>query len=148
LRINKTAVFQIRVDLRSLATLHKHYSSRGLEIRTISTLARRALEFLSDTMVEQLGAKPFETTEQAKEYFNSLGLMGPLRRRGSNTIRTGMQEESLRLDGFNPEYMQEKGLETIDPNQVQKAKELLQKRLDNGIQSSILGKTTGEVKGG
>ena len=148
MRTSKTAVFQVRVDIRDIATLHQHYSGKGVEIKSVSTLTRRVIEFMASTIVEQLNAAVFETTSEAVQHLEAYGLMRPLKTKSSRALRSGMQEESLTLDGFSTEYMDRKGKNTIDPDQVQRAKELLQKRLDNGIQSSILGKTPGVVKGG
>ena len=141
----KTAVYNVRVDLRDIATLHKYYSNT-IDIPSVSTLTRTALQFLATVLVEKRGALSFETTSEAAEYLNAQGLMGPLRRRGGNPLLKQMQKESLELEGIDPSYANRTAQANISPDQISKAKEILRQRREGDTAGAILGPNLGETK--
>ena len=141
--MSKTAVFNVRVDLRDIATLHSHYS-KHLEISSVSTLTRTTLQYLAELLITKHSAQRFESTISAAKYLEANGLMGPLRRRARTPLLREMQKESLQLEGIDPSYVDRKA--GVSEDQIQKAKEILKTKLDESEEGAILGPTLGEVK--
>ena len=139
---SKTAVFNVRVDVRDIALLHRHYSAKGLQISSVSTLTRSAISLLAHSLESQLGAVKFDTISDAVNYLESTGLMGPLRMRGQNALIKGMQSESLQLDGVDTSYLDRKS--SISSDQIQKAREILNARQSDS--GPILGPLPGTIK--
>ena len=142
----KTGVYNVRLDLRAIATLHKHYSAQGIEISSISTLTRQAIESLANLLIKQSDAYPFESTTEAISYLESLGLMKPLRTRGNRALIKTMQEENLILEGLDTGYLNKKGLSKVSPDQYEAARKILDDKR-NDSEGAILGINPGEVKG-
>jgi hypothetical protein len=142
----KTAVYNVRVDLIAVATLHRHYTAQGLAIPSVSTLTRRSLEMLSNMVTDQLGAKPFNTIAEAVNYLEDSGLMKPLRSRGNNAIVRGMQEESLQLDGLSTDYLKRKGVSNVSEDQLSAAKAALKQVQEEKSSGAVLGPKLGETK--
>ena len=138
----KTAVYNVRLDIRAIATIHKHYSTKGLSFNSVSTLNRMAIQALSEMVVSQLGAIPFNNTVDAVNYLEEQNLMKPLRSRGNTSLIKQMQLEALSADGLNTSYAKKKGKTTINPDQFEAAKRILQKE----DSAPILGKLPGTIK--
>ena len=143
--MSKTAVYNVRLDIRALATLHRYYSEGGTEFGTISSLNRRAIESLADLLIEQTGAKPFELLE-AVNYFEERDMMKTLHNRGGGSIARHLQRESLNLEGFNTSYIDRKSKDVYSKDQYEKAREILNQRRDDQTSSAILGAKPGELK--
>lgn len=148
----KTAVFNVRMDLMALATIHKHYAEKGVDATSISSLARMVIEGHADALVSKLGATPCLSTADARNYFEERGLLKPLMTRGRKNLVKGLQEEALTADGFNPSYMDKKSKTSIDPDQYAAAKRALNKlqeqEEDEENSGAILGPDPGTIKKG
>jgi hypothetical protein len=131
------------VDIRDIATLHHHYS-KHLEIPSVSTLTRTAIQFLSAVLVEKNQAREFLSTQEAVDYLETQGVMKPLRNRGQSALLRQMQKESLSLDGFNPKYAE--GRSAVSEDQIQKAREILKQKQEEKTSGAILGLHPGEIK--
>ena len=146
--MDKTAVFSVRVDLKDIATLHNHYSRRGIDLEAVSTLTRYVIELVAHTVVYNLDAPEFDSTTDAVNYLESKGLMKPLRTRGGNVLIKQMQKESMDLDGIDPSYAKRKGIKTVSSDQIQAAKDILKQKQEANTSGAILGPTPGTTKEG
>ena len=142
--MSNTAVYNVRLDIRALATLHKYYKGCGIEFDSISSLNRRAIESLADQLVSQCNAQKFHETTEAINYFEASGLMGPLRTRGNRPLIKQMQRETLSLEGFSESYLDPKS--TVSNDQFEKARNILNQRREDQTSSAILGPNPGEAK--
>ena len=143
--MSETTVFNTRVNIKDIALLHRYYSTKGTYFPSVSTLTKTVVSFLAEMLIDQRGAKPFETIAEAYNYLDSCGLTGPLKRRG-NSLTKALQEESLRLDGIDTSYMNRKGKSTISPDQIERAREILNQNLEPECSGPILGINPGEIK--
>lgn len=143
----KTAVYNVRLDIRALATLYHYYASKGISLDSISTLTRKVIESQANGLIEK-GAKPFVDTSEAINYFESLGLMKPLRNRGNPSIVKELQRESLIKDGLDEGYLDRKSLNNIDEDQIEAARRALKiiQESKNECSGAILGPVPGQIK--
>ena len=139
----KTAVYNVRLDIRALAVIHAHYESQGVKLPSISSLTRQAMEGLSNILVAQMSSRDFPSTTEAALYLDSKGLMGPLKTRGNRALSRAMAQESLALEGLNPEYSKIKG--APDPDQYAAARKILQQK-ESDKSGAILGPVPGSIK--
>jgi len=144
--MENSAVFNVRMDIRAVATLHRHFKRRGLEFSSVSTLTRHTVEYFADRYVESFGAEPFASVADATNYLESQGLLGALKTRGSSALKKALQAESLELEGIDPSYLKRKSV--VSEDQIAKAKEILQNRQADECSGAILGPKPGEVKKG
>ena len=137
--LEKSATYYVRLDLRKIATLHRHLSKLE-NFPTISGMNRKIIDHICGQIVDN-GAIPFETVAEARNYLESEGLLGSLK---SKPIVKAMQHENITLDGMNPDYMKRKNQFT--PDQYKAARAALRKIQDDELSGVIAGPTPGTVK--
>lgn len=145
----KTAVFNVRLDIRALATLHAFYGDRGFKFDSVSTLVRRLIETQANICLEQ-GAEAFVSIEDSMSYLHSQGLMQSIKQ--SRTLLRELQKETLIKEGLDPSYLDRKSMSTISSDQIEAAKAIFNKRQEDAEDEcsagAILGAHPGEVKKG
>ena len=141
----KTAVYNVRLDIRAIATLHKYYTQKGIEFKSVSSLTRRVIETQANLLTSELGAQTFGSVEAAVSYLESCGLMGALKR-GRSSIVQELQAETIIKDGLDPGYLKRKNTRTINPDQYEAARSILDKKDEERKSGAILGPRPGEVK--
>ena len=97
----RDVVIEGRLDSRDLATCAKYIVEKGCQINSNSEL----MYFVTQLAVYAIGKHEFETTSEARNYLQSIGLGGLNRSgRGVRTLQTALQNEDLQAEGFNPQY--------------------------------------------
>jgi hypothetical protein len=143
----ETAVYNVRLDIRALATLHKYYTSKGIEFKSVSSMTRRIIETQANAAISELGAQTFASVETAVSYLEERGLMRALKRGRSSIVRE-LQAETILKEGLDPGYLNRKGTSTINPDQYEAAKAILRDKEKERTEGAILGLKPGEIKGG
>ena len=141
-----TAVYNIRIDIRSIATLHKHYTKQGMSFKSVSTLNRHTLESLAELLIQQKGAERFIHTVDARNYLESVGLLKTIKVHQTKSLTKAMQDESLDLDGLNPDSYKPKFSHNISEDQYEAAKKILEQKEAEDLSGAILGANPGEIK--
>lgn len=97
----RDVVIEGRLDSRDLATCARYMVDKGCPINSMSEL----MYFVTQLAVYAIGHNEFETTGEAREYMQSIGLGGLNRSgRGLRTLQKSLQQEDLKAEGFNPQY--------------------------------------------
>jgi hypothetical protein len=139
----KTAVYNVRLNILALATIHQHLSKLGIAPNSISGLTRQVIEGYADSIIEKELSTEFSTTSEAKKYFEEIGMLKPLKKAA---IIKGLQKEAMKADGINPSYAQRKSKATINPDQYDAARKALGIIIEEKDSGAILGPTPGTTK--
>ena len=149
MRKSRSAVFNVRVDITDVATLHRHFAEQGNVFKAVSSLTRRTLQLFTEILVNRLGVKPFDSVEEAVNYLESYGLMKPLRTRGARSVAVSLEQESMLAEGISLSYGERKGKDRVDLDQIKRAQQLFKERAEQKREENlgaILGATPGEIK--
>jgi hypothetical protein len=99
----RDTVIEARLDSRDLATCARYLTDKNCPINSISELVHLSLQMA----VYAIGHNEFETTQEARDYLQSIGLANLNHgNRGRNKLTRILQEETLSADGFSPNYGQ------------------------------------------
>jgi len=145
-----TIVVRVRVNHKTMATLANYYDQQGLKPTSKGGLLRSSLELLAENLSFNRKARTYSFTE-AVNYLQRLGLVkSSAEDLNRASFMTEMQREALEADGFSTSYLDRKSKDTISKDQMAKATELLNKKLNKNKEEggAILGATPGEVKDG
>lgn len=93
--------FQSRIDSISLSTILKYYKSKGIIIRSKSSLIDLAIEQLCAILVGNGKVEIFKTEVEALNFMKQCGLL----EKGNKELIKVLQKESLHDEGFDPTYI-------------------------------------------
>lgn len=130
----KSATFNVRLDIRSLATIYDFLrKTTGEDVGSVSTLTAQSVELVARNILAK-GGRLFETVEEAKIFLESYGLINILNK---NALHRALSEESLELDGIDPRYMDYRKSKGMSKEEIEKvaakARQIMQeKRLNRG----------------
>lgn len=100
----REVVIEARVEAQDLACIAKFLMDKGQVPRSRSELVYRAVAIAVFAIVRLEGWRP-DTVQEAVTFLDNIGL-GTMNRsgRGLTNLHRSLQEEALRLDGFDPSY--------------------------------------------
>lgn len=101
MRTKRDVVIEARLDSKDLATCARFLTDSGASIGSNSEL----IWLITQLAVYSIGGCEFETTQDARDYMKSIGLIN-LNRSGRNKtiLQRNLQREALSADGFNPNF--------------------------------------------
>ena len=99
----KTIVINGRCDIRSIATLHRHYFNMAEGNLNMSQLVRRSLDTYAEVLVTNKICKPFTSTIDAKRYLDQVRMNIP--QRNQRNLIEQIQRETLLEDQFSSSYV-------------------------------------------
>lgn len=140
-----TAVYSTRADIRTISALAEYFIEQGVQPRSISELHRLAIEAFAQMLINHGIVKEQTSTNDAKNYLEKVGLFTTLSPRNRSTLLKQIQKETLISEGIDPSYVQKKGQRTMAEDQFEKAKELLNEKVEEKS-GQILGPNLGEIK--
>ena len=135
----KTIVINGRCDIRSIATLHRHYFNMAEGNLNMSQLVRRSLDTYAEVLVTNKICKPFTSTIDAKVYLDQVRMNIP--QRNQRNLVEQIQRETLLEDQFSPSYVDNprralRSRTKVEPSLVEKARGILNgpEKLDDAVE--------------
>lgn len=99
----RTIVINSRCDIRSVATLHRHWVKKGYGNLNMSQLLRLSIDSFADVLVANGLVEPFEYSAEAAKYIDEVKLSVPPLNRKS--LVRQIQRETLLDEGFGTAYV-------------------------------------------
>ena len=124
----KTIVINGRCDIRSIATLHRHYFNMAEGNLNMSQLVRRSLDTYAEVLVANKICKPFKSTIDAKRYLDQVRMNIP--QRNQRNLIEQIQRETLLEDQFSSSYVDNprralRPRTKVEPSLVEKARGIM-----------------------
>lgn len=139
-----TAVYSTRTDLRVLASLVHYWNSKGLTPHSASEVHRMSIELFVEILQERGLTRRYSSTMEARNFLERLGILKSLSPRNQSTLIKQLQKEELISQGIDPSYARKKGVSNIAPDQLERAKEILQQKIDEEDSEGVVGAVFGK----
>lgn len=98
----KTAVLEVSLDIRDLATLVRYLSEQGIPIPSKNSIIRSVVNIFLNTLEKHSTIPQFSSSEEAYQYLSRMGIEGVHKRGGIREYTKAIELEGVPLAASQP----------------------------------------------